>query len=71
MRLIFKIIKRIIITAFILYIYNYFAVKYNLLIPINIISFVIVYFFDIFGLIGLILFKYLFLWGSYGGYIIN
>lgn len=59
MKILFKIIKKIIITSFVLYIYNYFAVNFGITIPINIFSFIIVYFFGIFGLIGLVIFKYL------------
>lgn len=58
MKILFKIIKKVIIAAFILYIYNYFAVNFDLLIPINLFSLIIVYSFGFFGLIGLILFKY-------------
>ena len=52
MKILLKVIKRVIIGCFILYVYNYFAVKYSLIIPINIITVPIVSIFDIVGLIG-------------------
>lgn len=51
-------IKKIIFSAFILYFYNYIFVKYNMIIPINLINMTIVSLFGGFGLVGLILFKY-------------
>ena len=59
MKILLKVIKRVIIGCFILYVYNYFAVKYSLIIPINIITVPIVSIFDIVGLIGLIIFKFI------------
>ena len=57
MKILFKLIKRVIIGCFMLYIYNYFAVTYSLAIPINFITIPIVSIFDIIGLIGLVIFK--------------
>lgn len=58
MKWIFKVIKKIIISSFLLYIYNYFAIAYHLVVPINVITIAIVSIFDVFGLIGLVIFKY-------------
>lgn len=57
MKLLFKVLKRVILGCLLLYIYNYFAVNYSLSIPINFITIPIVSLFDIIGLIGLIIFK--------------
>ena len=57
MKLLLKCIKRIIVGSFLLYVFNYFAVVYHFVIPINIITLGVVSVFDVFGLIGLILFK--------------
>lgn len=58
MKLLFKILKKIIISSFLIYIYNYVAIKFDLIIPINFINISIVSLFGGFGLIGLVLFKY-------------
>lgn len=61
MKYLFKILKRIIISSFLLYIYNYFAISYNLAIPINVFTVVFVAFFGLFGLLGLLVFEILIL----------
>lgn len=61
MKLFVKIIKKIIISCLILYIFDFFSIKYNFIIPINFFSTVIVSLFGTFGLIGLFLFKILIL----------
>ena len=66
MKTLFKIMKKIIISSFLLYIFNYFAVSFNFVIPINLFSVAIVSIFDVIGLIGLILFKTFIMWGLYG-----
>lgn len=66
MKLLFKILKKIIISSFLIYIYNYVAIKFDLIIPINFINISIVSLFGGFGLIGLVLFKYFIMWGFYG-----
>lgn len=58
MKILFRFIKRIICSSFLIYIYNYFFIKYDMIIPINFFNLIIVSFFGSFGLIGLILFKY-------------
>lgn len=57
MKLFIKIFKKVIIGCFILYIFNFFSIKYNFIIPINYFSTSIISIFGIFGLIGLCLFK--------------
>ena len=66
MKIIKKIIKRIILSCFMLYCYNYIAVKFNLVIPINVINIMLVSILGPCGLCGLVFFKYFILWGSYG-----
>lgn len=58
MKMLFKIIKKVIISSFLIYIYNYIAINYNMIIPINFMNISIVSIFGGFGLIGLIIFKY-------------
>ncbi len=58
MKLLFKIIKRIVFGAFILYLYNYFAISFNMVVPINCFTLLVVTCFDVFGLLGLIIFKF-------------
>ena len=57
MKFILKCFKRIVIGSFLLYLFNYFAVTYHFVIPINLITLFVVSIFDVFGLIGLIIFK--------------
>lgn len=56
-----KLIKRIIYAAFLLYGYNLIALKFNLIIPINIITLVIISLLGPIGLVLLTLFKCLIL----------
>ncbi|MBR3210358.1 MAG: pro-sigmaK processing inhibitor BofA family protein [Bacilli bacterium] len=61
MKFLFKCIKKITISAFVLYIYDYFAIYFHMSVPINWITLTIVSMFDLFGLVGLVFFKYFFL----------
>ena len=56
-----KIVKKIIFTGFLLYIFNFISIKFNFIIPINIFTFSLVFFLDYFALVGLVIFKYLLL----------
>ena len=56
-------IKKIILSAFILYGYNLIAVNFNITIPINFYTLLFVAFFGSPALIALILFKIIVLWG--------
>lgn len=67
MHLIFKIIKKIIFSSFLLYGYNLIAVNFNLIIPINIFNVVVISILGVPFLIGLIIFKFLVLWGDFYG----
>ncbi len=58
MKWFFKIIRKIISSSFLLYIYNYFAVSYQMVVPINIVTISLVSIFGVIGLVGLALFKY-------------
>ncbi|MBQ8535773.1 MAG: pro-sigmaK processing inhibitor BofA family protein [Bacilli bacterium] len=59
--IIIKVIKRIIFSCFLLYFFNYFSIKFDIIIPINFFTFILVFFLDYFALSGLVIFKYLFL----------
>lgn len=61
MKLLLKMFRKIIFSAFLLYGYNFIAINFNLLIPINFVSLSLVTFLGSSGLFGLVLFKYLFL----------
>lgn len=52
---IIKVIRRIVISFLLLYTYNIFAVSYNMVIPINCYTLGMLLFFDISGLVSLIL----------------
>lgn len=58
MKFLFKIVKKVIISSFLLYMYNYFAINFNMIIPINFANISIVSIFGNFGIFGLVLFKY-------------
>lgn len=54
---IFYFIKKFVLSFFILFGFNFFAINFNLLVPINFITTFIVYLLGIPGLVVLILFK--------------
>ncbi len=54
---IFYIIKRFILSAFVLYGYNLFAVNFNMIIPMNFITLIFLFFLGAPGLVALVLFK--------------
>ncbi len=66
MKIFKKLIKKFIYAAFLLYGYNLISVEFNMMIPINVYNLIMVMFLGPFGLVSLILFKYLILWGLYG-----
>lgn len=57
---VFKILKKIIMAAVLLYAYNQFAVSFNAIIPINFITILSVSIFGIPAMVGLILFNFMF-----------
>lgn len=59
MEFIFKILKRLIIAAFMLYVFNKIAVNLNLIIPINLYTIGFVSIFNIFGIVLLVSLKLL------------
>lgn len=61
MKKIYFVLKRVIISSFILYGYNFISSNFNLILPINIISVFTVSVLGSSGLFGLVLFRYLFL----------
>ena len=56
-KILFKITKKFVVAAFLLYGYNLIAVNFNLLIPINLINVSSLVFLGTPGLIGLVIFK--------------
>ena len=50
-----KIIQKIILSFFLLYWFNQIGINFNLIIPINIVTLIVVYLFDIPGLMMLLL----------------
>lgn len=59
---IFKfLVKKIIYASFLIYGYNFIAINFNLLLPINFFSMLFISCFGWIGLVGLVLFKYLIL----------
>lgn len=60
-----KIIKKIMIGCFVLYGYNYIAVNFNMVLPINYFNVIVLSFLGPFGLCGLVFFKFFVLWGFY------
>ncbi len=61
MKIFKKLIKKFIYAAFLLYGYNLISVEFNMMIPINVYNLIMVMFLGPFGLVSLILFKYLIL----------
>lgn len=55
----FKVIKNVIMAAVLLYAYNRFAISFNAIIPINVISVGLVSLLGIPAMIGLILFNFI------------
>ncbi len=54
MKMALKIVKKIIVGAFLLYSYNLIAVSFNLMVPINLITILLVSFLDIPAMIMLV-----------------
>lgn len=71
MKKLYFVLKRVIISSFILYGYNFISSNFNLILPINFISVFTVSVLGSSGLFGLVLFRYLFLWGEYERRSIN
>lgn len=65
MKLIKFLLKKIIVGSFILYSFNYIAINYSIVLPINFINIIFVSILGPFGICGLIFFKYIFMWGIY------
>lgn len=57
MKLIFKIIKKIVIGIALLFLYNTFLSSLNVMVPINVITIAFASLFDVPGIIGLVLFS--------------
>lgn len=61
MKNLYHILRRIIISSFILYGYNFISSNFNLILPLNLVSVFTVSVLGSSGLFGLVLFRYLFL----------
>lgn len=61
MKLLFSVIKKFIVSMFILYGFNLVAVNFNLMIPINLCTSLVVLFLGIPGLFMLVLFNFIML----------
>lgn len=61
MKKLFSVIKKVVISGFLLYGYNLIAVHFNMILPINLITLLSVSFLGTPALIALVLFKFLFL----------
>lgn len=61
MKNLYYILRRIIISSFILYGYNFISSNFNLILPLNLVSVFTVSVLGSSGLFGLVLFRYLFL----------
>lgn len=57
MKKLYSVVKSLIFNVFILYIYNLISVNFNLVIPINIITILVIGFLGVPGLFAMILFK--------------
>ena len=51
----FNIVKKVILSSLLIYSFDVFSVSFGLIIPINFITVLIVFMFDVWGLIGLFL----------------
>lgn len=61
MKKIFEIVKRIIVSGFLLYGYNLIAVNFNMILPINVVTLLSITFLGAPALVALVLFKILIL----------
>lgn len=61
MKILYKLLKKIVMASFVLYGYNIIAVNFNLIIPFNLVTVLTVTTLGSSGLCGLVIFKYLFL----------
>lgn len=68
MKIIFNIIKKIVLSAFLLYGYNLIAVNFNMVIPINIYTIGFVSVLGVPSMLALLLFKVFVLWGDFYGF---
>ena len=50
-----KFIKKLGLSFFLIYIFNFIGINFNIIIPINIITLIVVYFYDLLGIIFLII----------------
>ena len=61
MKMLFQLVKKIIVSGFILYGYNLIAVNFNMILPINVITLLFLTFLGTPSLFALVLFRILFL----------
>lgn len=63
MRVLINMIKKIIFSSFLLYGFNIIAVNFNIVVPINVFTILLITILGVPGLLGLVLFKIFVLWG--------
>lgn len=66
MKRLFYLSRKIIISCFILYGFNYIANDFNIIIPINFVNVLLVTFLGPFGICGIVFFRIFMMWGCYG-----
>ena len=64
MKVLFRFIKKVIFSAFLLYGYNLIAVNFNMIIPINVVTILSMCFLGMPSLLALLLFKLFVMWGG-------
>lgn len=65
MKILFKLVKRVIFSSFLLYGYNLIAINFNMIIPINVYTIGFVSILGIPSILALLLFKVFILWGDF------
>lgn len=53
--IIFKFIKKIILSFMLIYAYNSFCIGLGIVIPINVLTLFFVYFFELYGIVGIVI----------------
>lgn len=67
--MIFRIFKKLIKGLALIYGFNFIAVNFGMVIPINVLTIILASFLDFFGIFLLILLKNVILWGCYEWYV--
>lgn len=59
MKKVFNLLYKVVLSAFVLYGYNFIAVNFNAVVPINFFTLLLVFFLGAPGMVGLVLFRIL------------